>query len=83
MKKLLSVIIMACSTLMLMSQDGVKVIFEGQSPTINDFARAFFVDYSCSYTLPHIGKDIIVTEWDETGPNIDRPLKWNGHGFSY
>ncbi len=43
----------------------------------------FEVDYGCSYTLPQIGKDIIVTEWDETGPAIDKPLKWNGRGFSF
>lgn len=37
---------------------------------------------SISYSLPRVGKDIIVTLWYENEKK-ERTLKWNGHGFSY
>ena len=41
---------------------------------IEDGARGY------SYTLPRVGKDIIVTLWYENGKK-ERTLKWNGHRF--
>lgn len=54
------------------SDDGVEAFKETRSPN---------VEYSCS--LPHSGKDIIVTCWERNGKKTQKTLKWNGHGFSY
>ena len=42
MKRIASAIILACLTLSLMAQDGIKVNFKGNSPTVTDFAWAAF-----------------------------------------
>lgn len=54
------------------SDAGVEAFKETRSPN---------VEYSCS--LPHSGKDIIVTCWERNGKKTRKTLKWNGHGFSY
>ena len=54
------------------SDAGVEAFKETRSPN---------VEYSCS--LPHSGKDIIVTCWERNGKKTQKTLKWNGHGFSY
>ena len=42
----------------------------------------FEMDYiNTTYALPRIGKDIIVTKWNEDGTKTEKTLKWNGHGF--
>ena len=41
MKKLVLAIIFACCTLMLAAQNGMKVNYQGEKPTISDFAWAF------------------------------------------
>ena len=38
--------------------------------------------YDTSYTLPRVGKDIIVNKWDENGRKRQKTLKWNGRRFS-
>ena len=43
----------------------------------------FEIDYSCTYELPRIGKDIIVTQWNVDGSSKQKVLKWNGSRFSY
>jgi hypothetical protein len=42
------------------------------------------VEYlNASYELPRIGKDIILTRWNDDGTKKEQEvLKWNGHGFS-
>ncbi len=42
MKRIVSIFILACLTLSLMAQDGIKVNFKGSSPTVTDFAWAAF-----------------------------------------
>lgn len=54
------------------SDAGVEAFKETRSPN---------VEYSCS--LPHSGKDIIVTCWERDSKKTQKTLKWNGHGFSY
>jgi len=39
--------------------------------------------FNISYALPHTGKDIIVTKWDDNGKETKKTLKWNGSRFSY
>lgn len=41
MKRLVLAIIIACCTLTLAAQDGIKVNYQGERPTISDFAWAF------------------------------------------
>ncbi len=36
-----------------------------------------------SYTLPRVGKDIIVTSWYDNGKKKQKTLKWKGRRFSY
>ena len=44
----------------------------------------FDVEYlNKSYALPRTGKNITVTTWEDNGKKTEKPLKWNGHGFSY
>ena len=38
--------------------------------------------FNTSYTLPRIGKNIIMTKWLEDGTKAETTLKWNGHGFA-
>ena len=41
------------------------------------------VEYSnITYTLPRVGKDIIVTKWDDNGRKKQTTLKWNGRRFN-
>lgn len=42
MKRIASVIILSCLTLLMMAQDGIKVNFKGSAPTVTDFAWAAF-----------------------------------------
>lgn len=39
--------------------------------------------YDTSYTLPRVGKDIIVNKWDDNGRKRQKTLKWNGRRFSW
>lgn len=39
--------------------------------------------YNTSYSLPHTGKDIIVTKWNDNGTKKQQTLKWNGNKFSF
>ena len=34
-----------------------------------------------TYNLPQTGKNIVVTSWNEDGPQTQFPVKWNGHKF--
>ena len=44
----------------------------------------FEVQYmDTSYDLPRTGKDIIFNQWDKNGKKTQKPLKWNGHSFSF
>ena len=43
----------------------------------------FEIDYSCTYELPRVGKDIVVTKWNDDGTSKRMVLKWNGRRFSY
>ena len=44
----------------------------------------FDVEYfNKAYALPRMGKDIIVTTWNDNGGKTQKTLKWNGHRFSY
>ena len=47
-------------------------------------APGFDVEYwNTAYTLPCVGKDIIVTKWDDNGRKKQKTLKWNGRRFSF
>ena len=48
MKRLALAIILACFTLTLFAQDGIKVNYKGAKPTISDFAEAFVSEQSKS-----------------------------------
>ena len=43
----------------------------------------FEIDYSCTYELPRVGKDIVVTKWNDDGTFKRKVLKWNGRRFSH
>ena len=46
-------------------------------------APGFEVEYqNTTYSLPRVGKDIIVTKWDDKGRKKQKTLKWNGRGFT-
>ena len=44
----------------------------------------FEVSYeqNTTYSLPRVGKDIIINKWDQDGLKTQKTLKWNGHGFT-
>ena len=43
----------------------------------------FQVEYqNTCYTLPRVGKDIIVTTWSDNGKKTQKILKWNGRRFN-
>ena len=47
-------------------------------------APGFDVEYAnITYSLPRIGKNIIVTRWDDNGRKTQKTLKWNGRRFNY
>ena len=43
----------------------------------------FEVEYSGTYALPHTGKDITFTMWDDDGNKTVKILKWDGRKFKY
>ena len=38
--------------------------------------------FNITYTLPRVGKDIIVNKWDDNGKKTQKTLKWNGRRFT-
>jgi len=46
-------------------------------------APGFDVEYyNTTYTLPRVGKNIIVNKWDDKGKKTQKTLKWNGRKFT-
>ena len=43
----------------------------------------FEIDYSGTYELPRIGKNIIFNKWNVDGTTKRMVLKWNGRRFSH
>jgi len=39
-------------------------------------------EQNTTYSLPRVGKDIIINKWDKDGQKTQKTLKWNGHGFN-
>ena len=39
-------------------------------------------EQNTTYSLPRVGKDIIINKWDKDGLKTQKILKWNGHGFN-
>ena len=39
-------------------------------------------EQNTTYSLPRVGKDIIINKWDKDGLKTQKTLKWNGHGFN-
>ena len=52
---------------------------QGQYDTL-----VFEVTYeqNTTYSLPRVGKDIMINKWDKDGLKTQKTLKWNGHGFN-
>lgn len=47
-------------------------------------APGFDVEYfDMSYSMPRIGKNIVVTKWHDDGTKTERTLKWNGRSFKF
>ena len=76
MKKALLSILFAFSTLALSAQGGIKVNYQGDRPTISEFARV-------SYDLPRTGKNITVNHWYDDGRKTQKTLKFDGRRFSF
>jgi hypothetical protein len=58
--------------------------YDNTTKTMSPYDAGVEVDYfNISYSLPHTGKDIIVTQWSENGKEKwQKTLKWNGSRFS-
>ena len=39
-------------------------------------------EQNTTYSLPRVGKDIMINKWDKDGLKTQKTLKWNGHGFN-
>ena len=43
----------------------------------------FEIEYSGTYSMPRVGKNIIFTHWNDDGSTTEKVLRWNGRRFSF
>lgn len=43
----------------------------------------FTIEYSGTYSMPRVGKNIIFTHWNDDGSTTVKVLRWNGRRFSF